>query len=317
MTTTVIAIGGNALIKSTEDLSIEGQYETIINTAKRVAKIIASGTNVVITHGNGPQVGIALYRSQLSIEKIPAMPFHYAVADTQGVIGYMFANALENELKTNKIDKKVVSLISRTLVDIKDPAFNNPDKPIGAFFDKKDAKYLSQKYGWVIKEEGQKGFRRVVASPKPIKIIELDTIKQLISTGHIVITCGGGGIPVFYKDKDHLQGIGAVIDKDRVSALLANALNADTLIIPTSVDKVYTNFGSPHEKQVSVISKSEAIKFISDGQFAEGSMLPKIEAMISFISTPKRTGIICGIKSFDKAFFGHKQFGTKFIYEVN
>lgn len=310
MPTALIAIGGNALLSNPYDGSLDGQYQTIMATATKIVNLIKAGINVIITHGNGPQVGFALYRSQIAQDKVPVLPFHYAVADTQGVIGYMFLNALDNELHRAGLDKKVVSLVTRTLVDKKDPAFLHEDKPIGPYLDEKLLSFYKSKFNWSFIQDTH-GMRRAVASPQPLEILEVPSIKKLNEDGFLVVCTGGGGVPVVKDEHDNYQGIGAVIDKDRSSALLASILKVDYFVIPTSVNKVCLNFGKANEKSLDKVHKDEALAYLKDGHFAKGSMGPKIEAIVSYLDKVDGVGIISSITSFDEAIL--HQTGSIFV----
>lgn len=300
MPSALIAIGGNALIKSPVDGSLQGQYQIIEQTAIRVVNLIEKGIDVIITHGNGPQVGYALYRSQIAQDKVPVLPFEYAIADTQGVIGYMFANALDNELKRRSLNKKVLSMVTRTLVDKSDPAFLSPDKPIGSYVDEKTRDFYQKNYNWSFIEDTQ-GLRRVVPSPSPKRILEQDTIKELNKLGFLLVCTGGGGVPVVENDKGSYEAIAAVIDKDRSSCILAKELNVDYFVIPTAVNKVCINFGKDNEQALDCITLAEAKFYQDQGQFAKGSMGPKVEAMMDYLSAVNKVGIICSIDDFDNA----------------
>lgn len=296
----LIAIGGNALLKDPFDGSLSGQYQTIAKTAKKIVNLIKHGIDVIITHGNGPQVGYALYRSNLAQDKVPVLPFDYAVADTQGVIGYMFVNALDNELQKYNLKHKAMCLMTRVLVDKDDSAFLHQDKPVGPYLeDELIAKYKEQ-YNWNFIQDTH-GLRRAVASPSPLEVIEEPTIRKLHKEGFIVICCGGGGVPVIKDENGDYSGVGAVVDKDRTSSLLARQLSCDYLVIPTSVPKVCINFGKENQETLDEINISQAKEYIEQGQFAKGSMLPKIEAILDYITEVDGKGIICSIDDFDNA----------------
>ncbi|MDO9577003.1 MAG: carbamate kinase [Candidatus Cloacimonadales bacterium] len=293
----VIAVGGNSLIKDKNHLTVEDQYDCIVDTSHHIVRLIEKGINVVITHGNGPQVGFILLRSEISKEQIHEIPLPSAGADTQGAIGYQIQQAIQNILQHKGIIKNIVTVVTQVLVDKNDPAFQNPTKPIGPFFSKEDAELKRKKYNWNVSEDAGRGYRRVVASPLPIQVIELAAIKSLIEADFLVVAVGGGGIPVILNENGDLEGVPAVIDKDRASALLAGNLNADYLIISTAVEQVYLNFGQENEKALSEITLREAKQYCREGHFAKGSMLPKMEAAIQFlenggheviITTPER-----------------------------
>lgn len=289
----VIAIGGNALIQDNQHGSYQDQYYAIAKNAEAVADMIEAGWRVVLTHGNGPQVGFILRRSELASAELPAEPLDCAVADTQGSIGYYFQNALNNVLKRRNIQKSVASIVTQTIVSKDDPAFLTPTKPIGAFLDEQTARVRQEQLGWSIAEDAGRGWRRTVASPKPIAIQEFHTIRSLIEQDILVVACGGGGIPVAFNEQDELEGVEAVIDKDLVSALLAKALKADLLLIPTGVAQVAIKFGTPEQRWLDRLTVSEAQYFSDKGEFGEGSMAPKIAAMIDFVTeVPQAEGLI-------------------------
>lgn len=286
----VIALGGNALGKTNEE-----QIKLVKSTAIRIVDIISNGYDVVITHGNGPQVG--MIASSLEGN---AIPFSECDAMSEGYIGYHLSQAIVNELRARGINKSCVSVLTQVVVDKDDTAFDNPTKPIGNFYSKEEASLLSDSKGYIMKEDAGRGYRRVVASPKPLEIVEFESINELISSGHIVIACGGGGIPVVLED-DKFVGVDAVIDKDLTSALLAEKIDADYLLILTGIDKVCINFDEPDEKKLDILSLSDAYKYISNNEFAEGSMLPKIEACLKFV---KNTNKYAVITSLDEALNG-------------
>ena len=285
----VLALGGNAL---GDDLA--GQMEAVKTTAQAIVDLIAQGHQVVVTHGNGPQVGminLAFEAAAKTEAHTPMLPMSVCVALSQGYIGYDLQNALREELLSREIHKPVATLITQVEVDANDPAFLNPTKPIGSFFSEQDAARLTQQ-GYTMKEDAGRGYRRVVASPKPVDIIEKETVKAMIEAGHVVITAGGGGIPVI-REGLHLRGASAVIDKDWASARLAEMIDADMLIILTAVEKVAINFGKPDVQWLDRLSLNDAQRFINEGHFAKGSMLPKVEAAVAFArSRPGREALI-------------------------
>jgi carbamate kinase len=288
----VIAIGGNSLIKDKNRQSVEDQYDCILDTAHHIVRLIDKGINVVITHGNRPQVGFILLRSEISKSQIHEVPVPSAVADTQGALGYQIQQAIQNVLSEKNIKKNIVTVVTQVLVDVNDPAFKNPTKPIGPFLTKEDAQLKKEKYNWNVVEDAGRGWRRVVPSPLPIEIVELDSIRNLIENDFLVVAVGGGGIPVIRNENGYLDGVPAVIDKDRASALLAGNLNADFLIISTAVEQVYLNFGQENQQALSHITLAEAKKYCEEGHFAKGSMLPKIEAAIQFLENGGKEVII-------------------------
>ena len=285
----VVAVGGNALIQDDRRNSIPDQYAAVMESVKHIVDMVESGWDLVLTHGNGPQVGFILRRSELASSEVAPVPLDYAVGDTQGAIGYMFQKALHNELAQRGIQKPVVTLVTQTLVSQHDDAFANPSKPIGAFLDEATARERQQQLGWTLMEDAGRGWRRTVPSPMPLAIIEHDTIAHLVCQGYIVIACGGGGIPVV-RDGEQLKGVEAVIDKDLASALLASQLSADLLVIPTGVEKVAIHFGTPQQQWLDAISVADARTLLQEGHFGVGSMQPKIEAILDFVSASQKQG---------------------------
>lgn len=285
----VLALGGNALGEGLAE-----QMQAVKSTSKAIVDLIAHGHQVVVTHGNGPQVGMinqAFEAAAKTEAHTPMLPMSVCVALSQGYIGYDLQNALREELLDRGIDKPVATLITQVIVDAKDPAFLNPTKPIGSFFTKEEADVLTRN-GYNMKEDAGRGYRRVVASPKPVDIVEKETVSAMLNAGQVVITVGGGGIPVL-REGNHLRGASAVIDKDWASAKLAEMIDADMLIILTAVEKVAINFGKPNEQWLDTLSVADAERFIEEGHFAKGSMLPKVEAAVSFAqSKPGRKALI-------------------------
>jgi len=286
----VLALGGNALGDNLHE-----QMTAVKTAAKAIADLIEDGLEVVITHGNGPQVGminLAMETAAKFDDNLFYIPMSVCVAMSQGYIGYDIQNALREELLSRGVNKPVATIVTQTLVDANDPAFKNPSKPIGAFYTEEEAMEMT-KHGYDMKEDAGRGWRRVVASPKPIGIVESDTVKVLLEAGQIPVTVGGGGIPVKEIENRHLKGTSAVVDKDFASAKLAEELDADMLVILTAVEKAAINFGKPEQKWLSEISVDEAEQYIKEGHFAPGSMLPKIEAALSFVkSAPNRKALI-------------------------
>jgi carbamate kinase len=281
--TAIVAVGGNSLIIDEQHQSIPDQYTAAEQSSHYVADMVEAGVTVILTHGNGPQVGFILRRSGIAKGLVPEVPVDYADADTQGAIGYMFQRALFNEFKRRGLRRNVVTIITQVLVDRNDPALANPTKPIGGYMDEETAQSLAKNFGWAVKEDSGRGWRRVVGSPKPLRIIELDVINSLIDDGHIVIACGGGGIPVVENANGDLDGLEAVIDKDFVSALLAHNLGAELFVVSTGVEKVAINFNKPNQQWLDKITLLQAKRFLSEGHFPAGSMGPKIEAIASFL----------------------------------
>ena len=288
----VVAVGGNSLIKDKEHEDVASQVQAVDETCKHIADMIARGWNVIVTHGNGPQVGFILRRNELAYPQVHSTPLDVIGADTQGAIGYMIARALDNEFKQRGINRSVAAVVTQVLVDRNDPGFKNPAKGIGGFTSKEKAEVFA-KEGWTVKEDAGRGWRRLIASPIPLKIIEQDAIKSLIDAGFIVVAVGGGGIPVIEDEKGMLQGTFAVIDKDRASSLLASDLKADLFLISTAVEKVAINFNKPDQKWLDKMTLSEAKKLYAEGHFLSGSMGPKIEAILAFLeANPEGKGLV-------------------------
>ena len=301
MAKVVVALGGNALGKSPEE-----QLKLVKNTASSLIGLIDAGNQVVISHGNGPQVGAINLGMNFAAEngKTAAFPFPECGAISQGYIGYHLQQSLQNELHRRWMNKNVATVVTQIAVDPKDPAFQNPSKPVGDFYTKEQAEQIEKEKGYTFKEDAGRGYRQVVPSPLPQKIMELNSIKTLIEAGDLVIAGGGGGVPVIMTD-DGLEGVPAVIDKDRSSALLADKIDADTLIILTAVDYVFVNYGKPDEKALKTLNVAEAQKYMDEKQFAAGSMLPKIEACLSFIEGhPERKALITSLNGLDDALAG-------------
>ena len=279
----VIAIGGNSLIKPGERGTIEEQFAAVRETVENIYQIIEMGYRVVITHGNGPQVGNILIQAEAGKEQVPAMPLYYCGAFTQGGMGFMIQQVARNLFLKKGHDQDVATIVTQVLVNEADQAFENPSKPIGPFYETlAELQHRIDDHGWSVVEDAGRGYRRVVASPKPVDIIEKMVIKTLIDNGDLVIAAGGGGIPVINKDNE-LQGISAVIDKDFASSLLATEIKADLFIISTGVEKVALNFKSDNPVWLDKVTASDCRKYIADGEFARGSMLPKIEASLGFL----------------------------------
>jgi carbamate kinase len=299
----VVALGGNAILQANE----KGTYQEQVNNVKKaiaeIVKLIKEGYKVVLTHGNGPQVGNLYIQNSLAGEAVPPMPLDACSAKSQGLIGYFIQQVMENELVRNNIDLPVVSLITQVLVGTDDPAFKNPTKPIGPFHDQKEAKLLMQKTSFVIKEDSNRRWRRVVPSPIPIGIIEKEVIKKNIDNGYIIIAAGGGGIPVIKKDNE-IVGVEAVIDKDLTACRLAIDINANILLILTDVEKIALNYNTSKQKWIDAIDVDEAKKYLAEGHFKEGSMKPKIEAGIKFVENYGEKSIIGALFSATSAIEG-------------
>lgn len=307
----VIAIGGNSLIEDPKHVTIESQYEAARKTAAHIARLVQSGHRVVIAHGNGPQVGYVLLRSEIAKDLLHEVPLDSCVADTQGAIGYQLQMALYNELAQLNVHRPVVTVVTQVEVADDDPSFNKPTKPIGSFLSAEEAEARKINDGWNVMEDAGRGYRRVVPSPKPVRIVELDSIRSLLESGSIVIAAGGGGIPVVKDEHGLLHGKEAVIDKDLAAALLAKELHADLFVISTAVEKVFLNWGKPNQKSLDTITVEEAKEYIQEGHFAPGSMLPKVEAIVDFVEVTKNTGLITDPANIHGALYRDK--GTKIV----
>jgi len=312
----VIAIGGNSLIKSKQRQTVEDQYQAAKETTCHIADMIEAGWDVAIGHGNGPQVGFILRRSEIAakVEGMHEVPLDVCGADSQGAIGYALQQTLQNELYRRGIKKPVCTVITQVLVDRDDPAFENPSKPIGGFMDEAEAQRRAREMDWTVVEDAGRGWRRVVASPIPQEIVELESIQTLIDAGVVVISVGGGGIPVIDKGEGVYAGVAAVIDKDFGSSLLARNISADLFIISTAVEKVAINFGKPDQQWLDRITLSEAKRFLAEGKhFAKGSMAPKIEAIIWFLEAGGNAAIITNPENIGRALKGET--GTWIVHD--
>ena len=307
----VLAIGGNALIRDRGHESIPDQYEMVTRIAADIAGMIEAGWNVVVTHGNGPQVGFILRRSEISIDEVPPVPMDYAGADIQGAVGWMFVRALRNEFSRRRLRRQAVAVVTQTVVDRGDPAFAEPSKPIGSHMEEATAKRLAKKYLWTVREDAGRGWRRVVPSPKPQAIIETEVIRSMASAGYVVVACGGGGIPVIEDAAGDLQGVEAVIDKDLASSLLARSLGAEALVLPTGVEKVALDYNKPSQRWLDAMSLAEARRHYAEDQFDKGSMGPKIAALIDFIGGGGRLGLITNAPNLTRALRGET--GTRVL----
>jgi len=288
----ILAVGGNSLILDESHKSVEDQFAAVEETCRHIAGLVKSGYRVVVTHGNGPQVGFILRRSELAAHELHQVPLDSCGADTQGAIGYQVQRAMYNEMKDWPQPPVVATVVTQVLVDRNDPSFRKPSKPIGSFMDEKTANEHRQKDRWDIVEDAGRGFRRVVASPKPMRIIELEAIRRLLENDIVVVAVGGGGIPVVEDEKGHLQGAAAVIDKDLATSLLARDLKADLLIISTAIEKVCLNFRKPDQKDIDRMTLAEAKRYLAEGHFAPGSMKPKVEAIIEFLESGGKQALI-------------------------
>ena len=307
----VIAVGGNAILQPKQDPTFEVQMANVQKSAEQIAKIEAMDYEIVLTHGNGPQVGNILQQNELAKHTVPALPLDACNGESQGFIGYMLEQSLKNTLRQNQSSANVATLLTEVEVDRDDPAFKDPSKPIGVFYTEEEAEKLKADKGWIMKEDAGRGYRRVVPSPMPAMIHGVDSINHLLEQNIIVIAGGGGGIPVYQTEDGLLQGLEAVIDKDRTGRKLAEQVNADIFMILTDVNNVYINYGKPNQKRLENVCVKETQKYLDDGQFAAGSMGPKIEAAIAFAKTG-RTAIICSLDEADLALQGKA--GTRISY---
>ena len=309
----VVAIGGNSLIKDKNHQTVEDQYMAAQETAHHIADMIEEGWDVAIGHGNGPQVGFILRRSEIAhkVEGMHELPLEVCGADSQGAIGYALQQNLQNDLRARGISKPVATVITQVRVDANDPAFKTPAKPIGTFMDEAEAQKRAKELGWDVVEDAGRGWRRVVASPLPEEVMELDAVKALINAGSVVITVGGGGIPVVQTESG-LKGVAAVIDKDFASAFLANEIDADLLLISTAVEKVALNFGKPNQEWLDEMTVAEAKKYIAEGtHFAKGSMEPKIKAIVKFLENGGKEALVTTPANIGRALKGET--GTRIV----
>ena len=303
----VVAIGGNSLIKNDKSVSVESQMQALRETVMHLADMIEAGWDLAIGHGNGPQVGFILRRSEIAakVEGMHEVPLDVCGADSQGAIGYELQQALHNEFQKRRIDKRTCAIVTQVLVDQNDPAFEKPSKPIGSFMEEADARKRQTEMGWSVVEDAGRGWRRVVPSPLPKDIVEFDSVKLLLDAGTVVITVGGGGIPVVDAGNGELRGTAAVIDKDFASSLLARSLKADLFLIATSVERVAINFGTPEQKWLDKMTLDEAKAFLEEGKhFAKGSMAPKIQAAIWYLEKGGKHALITNPENIGRALKG-------------
>ena len=310
----VIAIGGNSLITDKDHQSVQDQYLAAGATDHHIAQMVKAGWDVAISHGNGPQVGFILRRSELARGELHEVPLDVCGADTQGAIGYMLQQNLINDFRAMGLNKQVATVVTQVEVSSDDPAMLNPSKPIGTFFDEKEANVRQDRDGWEVVEDAGRGWRRVVASPKPVRIVEIEAIRTLMDAGVIVIAVGGGGIPVVADENGDLTGVAAVIDKDLASAVLAKDLNADLLLISTAVEKVALRFGTPEQEWVDRMTLSELKGYLAEGgHFAEGSMAPKMRAVVQFLEAGGERALITNPENIAKAIAGDT--GTWIVHD--
>ncbi|MFN0316070.1 MAG: carbamate kinase [Burkholderiales bacterium] len=308
---TVVAVGGNALIRDEQHRSIPDQYETARETVGYIVDMVEAGSRVVLTHGSGPQMGFILRRSELALSEVPPVPMDYAGADLQGAIGYMFVKALRNEFRRRGLAREAVAVVTQVLVDRDDPAFRDPTKPIGSPMDETTARERIATLGWQVRNDPGRGWRRVVPSPIPKAILDLKVIAHLVGSGYVVIACGGGGIPVIQDEQGEIRGVEAVIDKDLSSSLLARDLHADSLVIATGIERVALDFGKPTQRWVDRMTLAEARQHLAGGHFDRGSMGPKVEAMIEFVEGAGGEGIITDPPHLTEALAGRA--GTRVV----
>lgn len=309
----VVAIGGNSLITDNKDPSVPKQWDAVRETTRNVADMVEAGWTVVVTHGNGPQVGFILRRNELAAAEVHPTPLDLIVADTQGSIGFMLQQTLNNEFFQRKINRQCITLITQVRVEADDPAFQHPTKPIGSFMDESRAREFEGE-GWQVIEDAGRGWRRVVASPEPVEIVEQQAIADAVHMGWIVVAVGGGGIPVIRNSKGELRSMYAVIDKDRASSLLAASIDADLFLISTGVEKVAINFGKPNQQNLDRMTMDEARRYMAEGHFAPGSMKPKIEACLRFLeksSKPDASALITNPANLGRALRGET--GTRLV----
>ncbi len=312
----VVAVGGNSLILDPKKVTVEDQYIAAAETSKHIADMIEAGWDVAIGHGNGPQVGFILRRSEIAAkyEGMHEVPLDVCGADSQGAIGYALQQTLQNELIQRGIKKPVTTVVTQVKVDKNDKAFQNPTKPIGGFMDEAEAKHRQKDLGWNVVEDAGRGWRRVVASPLPMEVVEIESVRTLIAAGTVVITVGGGGIPVIDDGKGGCVGTAAVIDKDFASSLLARLINADLFVISTAVEKVAINYGKPNEKWLDKMTLAEAKAYLAEGiHFAKGSMAPKIQAIIMYLENGGKEALITNPENIGRALRGET--GTRVVRE--
>lgn len=302
----VVAIGGNSLIKDKWHQTVQDQYRAAGETCHYIADMVEQGWEVAVTHGNGPQVGFILRRSEIAakVAGMHEVPLDSCGADTQGAIGYHLQQHLQNEFRRRGMNKLAATVVTQVLVDRNDPAFQRPTKPIGGFMDEAEARERANKEGWTVVEDAGRGWRRVVPSPLPQQIMELDAVRELLNAGIVTITVGGGGIPVIRDEEGNLRGVAAVIDKDYASSLLARSIGAELFLISTAVEKVYLDFNTPRQRAIDVMTVAEARKYMEEGHFAEGSMLPKIQAALWFLEAGGLRAIITSPENIARALSG-------------
>lgn len=300
----LVALGGNAILKSGKEGTAESQFREVEKTCRHLAKLVRDGYKLIITHGNGPQVGEILLKNELAEDVLFPMPLDVCGAQSQGMIGYMLQQSMWNEMKKIGLDVPIVSLVTQTVVDGKDEAFENPRKPIGSFYSVSEVDAVRKKKGWRMVEDSGRGYRRVVSSPKPVEIVEREAIKRLFESEVVVIAAGGGGVPTVVEEDGSLKGVEAVIDKDLASQMLASYVQADILLMLTDVDQVFLNYGKPDQVAVDKMSVVEARQFLGKGHFAPGSMGPKVEAAVRFVEVGGEKAIVASLEDALKALDG-------------
>jgi len=310
--TAVVAIGGNSLIKDNFHQTVRDQYIAAKETCDHLVSMVSEGWRLAVVHGNGPQVGFIMRRSELAAHELHEVPMDACGADTQGALGYALQQNFYNEFKRIGIDAKAVTVVTQMEVDANDPAFQKPSKPIGSFMDEAKAKERAEKEGWSVKEDAGRGWRRVVPSPRPLRIVEEKAIRELLDLGFVVICAGGGGIPVRAENDGTLEGVAAVIDKDLAAALLATRLGAELFVISTAVEKVALNYGKPNQEWLDKLSLAEAKRLLAEGKhFAAGSMAPKIQAVIEYLERGGKEALITSPEALERAMAG--QTGTRIV----
>lgn len=307
----VIGVGGNALLPAPDKAGAADQYASVCRLAGQIADLSADGWKLLVTHGNGPQIGLQLRRSELAIAEVEPATMDMAGADVQGSIGYMFARALNNEFRGRGLARRVAALVTQVVVDEKDPAFADPVKPIGSWMSEEEARNMAASLGWQVREDSGRGWRRVVPSPKPTAIVEENVIRDLLGQGCLVVACGGGGIPVVTSSAGRLEGIEVVIDKDLTSAMIAAKLKADVLVLPTGVDRLAVRFNTPEQRWLDRLTLAEAHAMCAENQFAKGSMEPKVRALMNFVEETGGTGIITSLPRMSEALAGKA--GTRLV----
>ncbi|WP_304223161.1 carbamate kinase [Gracilinema caldarium] len=307
----IVAVGGNALIRDPKKTGLQDQFESVRFTVPYIVDLIQAGYSVAITHGNGPQVGFLLRKNEISAKEVPPAPLDYIGSNTQGSIGYMFETSLYNEFRRRGMPNRAVALVTETVVDANDPAFKNPTKPIGSFMDEATAKMRQEQDGWSVVEDSGRGWRRVVPSPRPKRIIQESIIRELLEQGETVIAVGGGGVPVAEAEDGTISGLEAVIDKDLASSVLASSIGADLFIISTEVEKVALDFTKPTRRWLDKLTIAEAEQYLKEGQFGKGSMEPKVKAVIDYLKNGGKEAIITNSENIIRSLRGES--GTRFV----